>query len=38
MKEIIFLTASLIMVLMSCDNEESSSQSIETEGYNTYRE
>ena len=34
MKEIIFLTASLMMVLMSCDNEESSSQSIETEGYN----
>ena len=34
MKEIIFLTASLMMVLMSCDNEESSSQPIETEGYN----
>ena len=34
MKEIIFLTASLMMMLMSCDNEESSSQSIETEGYN----
>ena len=34
MKEIIFLTASLMMMLMSCDNEKSSSQSIETEGYN----
>ena len=34
MKKYIFLIASLMMVLMSCDNEESSSQSIETEGYN----
>ena len=34
MKKNIFFIASLMMVLMSCDNEESSSQSIETDGYN----
>ena len=34
MKKNIFFIASLMMVLMSCDNEESSLQSIETEGYN----
>ena len=34
MKKYIFFIASLMMVLMSCDNEESSLQSIETEGYN----
>jgi NADH:ubiquinone oxidoreductase subunit 6 (subunit J) len=34
MRKVIFLIASLMMVLVSCDNEGSSSQSIETEGYN----
>tara|TARA_B100000780_G_scaffold171400_1_gene119991 strand:- start:64 stop:912 length:849 start_codon:yes stop_codon:yes gene_type:complete len=34
MRKIIFLIASLMMMLVSCDNEEGSAQSLETEGYN----